>query len=431
MRYALSLPAFPALAAALLFLALAGVTSRAALAAAAGDIPTASVDLSDPIAVLQARLDKGQDRLAYEPGPFGYLRDLLAHLRVDPDSQMLVFSKTSFQSDLIGPDRPRAIYFNDQVAVGYVQNSPALELMTATAAGGYAFYTLDNTRPGAPHVTPHRDSTCSRCHGADFFSPGMIVASTPVERDGMPVFIPSDGPARLFNFTDQTSPFATRWGGWYITGTHGGEKHQGNGARFYGGDGSVLPGAPQSQNLTTLDAFFDTGKYLAPSGDIVAIMTFEHQARMTNMLLAAGTAARRGALADGGLDELLAYMLYVDEAPLRAPVRGTSAFAAHFSQRGPRDALGRSLRDFELSARLFKYPLSYMVYSPSFEALPAEAKARVYTRLHDILNGAAGPRFARLTPEDRSAVLEILVATKKDLPASWRAVKRLSSLGSP
>ncbi len=374
----------------------------------------------DPIAALKARLEKGLDHLKFEDNAFGYLKDLLAHLGVNPDSQMLVYSKTSFQSDLIGPDKPRSVFFNDTVAVGYVQGSRTLELMTATAAEGYAFYSLDND-PAAPRFVRYQDSTCGRCHGADNYAPGLIVASSPVAADGTPVFIPSDGPPRLFNFTDQTTPFAERWSGWYVTGTHGAATHQGNGAVVYSEDGQRRPGAANTQNLMSLADKFDTRTYLSPHADIVALMTFEHQARMTNMLLGAGAAARRGGFPRTQLEDLLAYMLFVDEAPFPAPVAGTSGFTQSFPAKAPRDAKGRALRDFDLTTRLFKYPLSYMIYSASFDALPADARTEIYTALYAILTGAdTSPRFARLTRDDRKAILEILQTTKSDLPPAWK-----------
>ncbi len=389
----------------------------AAASAAASETPKPDPK-PDLIAALKTRLEQGTDRLKYENSPFGYLKDLLAHLGIDPASQMLVYSKTSFQSDLIGPAKPRSVFFNDTVAVGYVQGSHTLELMTATATEGYAFYSLDND-PAAARFVQYRDSTCGRCHGADNYLPGLIVASYTVAKDGTPVFIPSDGPPRLFNFTDQTTPFSERWSGWYVTGTHGAATHQGNGALVYGEDGQRLPEPANTQNLLSLADKFDTSTYLSPHADIVVLMTFEHQARMTNMLLTAGATARRAGLPSQLRDDLLAYMLFVDEAPFPAPVAGTSGFTQRFPARGPRDAKGRSLRDFDLTTRLFKYPLSYMIYSAPFDALPAEAKAEIYTALLDTLTAPA-PRFARLSAEDRKAIFEILRATKSDLPPAWK-----------
>jgi len=380
-----------------------------------------TADPLDPIAALMDRLDRGVDHLSYKQ-EFGFLPDLLAHLDVDPESQLLVFSKTSLQYDLISNKAPRAIYFNDRVAVGFVKGAPVLEVMVP-GTKGYIFYTVDNTNAAVPRFTHHTD-TCGRCHGADAMQPGFIIASTPVEADGTPVFIPTEGPPRLFNFTDQNTPFAERWSGWYVTGTHGAAPHQGNGAVLYKQDSTRLTHLEGTQNLKALDAFFDTGLYLSPGADIVALMTFEHQAQLTNMLLRArSVASLQHSLPSDILEDLIAYMLFADEAALPAPVQGTSAFADHFQAVGPRDDKGRSLRDFELKNRLFKYPLSYMIYSPVFDGLHPEARAQIYRRMHEILSGKdKSSRFSRLAAPDAAAIVEILAATKPEVALSWGSI---------
>jgi hypothetical protein len=109
-------------------------------------------------------------------------------------------------------------------------------------------------------------------------------------------------------------------------------------------------------------------------------------------------------------------MLFVDEAPLREPVKGISTFATTFSQRGPRDPRGRSLRDFDLQKRLFRYPLSYMIYSQAFDAMPQPARERIYQRIHNVLSGKdQDPKYAHLSADDRRAILEILRDTKQGL----------------
>jgi hypothetical protein len=128
---------------------------------------------------------------------------------------------------------------------------------------------------------------------------------------------------------------------------------------------------------------------------------------------------------EGPAEELVRYLLFTNEAPLDSPVKGTSGFAEEFAARGPRDSKGRSLRDFDLRTRIFKYPCSYLVYSEDFDALPGPAKAYVYRRLLEILSGRdQSPEFARLTAEDRTAILEILLATKPGLPAEWQKYER-------
>jgi len=102
------------------------------------------------------------------------------------------------------------------------------------------------------------------------------------------------------------------------------------------------------------------------------------------------------------------YMLFADESPLKGPVTGVSTFTNTFVARGPRDRQGRSLRDFDLKTRLFRYPLSYMIYSAAFDNLPDKARDLVYQRL-----------YARLLAEKRADVLEIVRQTKSNLPAYW------------
>jgi hypothetical protein len=170
-------------------------------------------------------------------------------------------------------------------------------------------------------------------------------------------------------------------------------------------------------------------------------MVLEHQTQMHNALTRANYEARMaqhqnqtmnqalGRPADylsestqrrimAAADDVLKYLLFSDEYRLTAPVRGTSGFATHFSRLGPRDGLGRSLRDFDLTDRLFKYPCSYLIYSPSFENLPNPVKDHVYQRLRRILICAENDEaFGHLTRVDREAILDILTDTKPDFAA--------------
>jgi hypothetical protein len=58
---------------------------------------------------LQQRLASGQQVLDWE-SKSGYVRSLLAALEIGADSQVVVFSKTSLQTELITERTPRAIY---------------------------------------------------------------------------------------------------------------------------------------------------------------------------------------------------------------------------------------------------------------------------------------------------------------------------------
>jgi hypothetical protein len=228
---------------------------------------------------------------------------------------------------------------------------------------------------------------------------------------------------------DHRTPLNERWGGWYVTGFHGDQEHMGNAV-------AADPGRPVdlehegTRNVTNLAARFDVTRYLSADSDIVALMTFEHQARMTNLLVSAGAQFRASeyqranqatrARLDAFVETLVTYMLFADEMPLSDEIEGTSTFARTFSQVGPRDSRGRSLRDFDLRTRLFRYPLSYMIYSQAFDGLPNEAKALIYQRLYDRLTtDASVARFNRLSSRDRAAILDIVRETKQGLPPYW------------
>jgi len=179
-----------------------------------------------------------------------------------------------------------------------------------------------------------------------------------------------------------------------------------------------------SQNLTSLAGRFDFTGYIAQTSDIVALMTLEHQTRMVNLMIRAGwderTKAAPAAI-DADVEMLVRYMLFADEATLYDPIEGVSTFAKTFPERGPRDHQGRSLRDFDMRKRMFRYPLSFMIYSQTFDAMPDAVREKVYRRLYDVLTGHdTDKKFARLTADDRQAVLEIVRETKTGIPAYWR-----------
>src|SRR5215469_8725274 len=389
-------------------------------------IQYATGPLEDPVTKLDRDLAAGKNKLEWSER-YGWLPSILKHLDVNVDSQMLVFSKTSFQASKIGPRVPRALFFNDSVTVGSVQNGDVWELAALDPKQGFVFYTLDIHKSDQPRFD--RRDVCLQCHQgpATLGVPGIMIASVYPDASGMPAF----------NFgmpvTDHRTPFQDRWGGWYVTGTHGGMHHRGNAVARDRSKPDVLE-TQGAQNLTTLGHKFDDGLYLSRLSDIVALMTLEHQTRMTNLINRVGWETRI-AQQDGKLDDsstraridadiesMVIYMLFADEAGLYDSVQGVSTFTKTFPERGPRDRQGRSLRDFDLQKRLFKYPLSYMVYSDAFDAMPDDAKTRVYRRLFDVLSGAdKSAKFAKLSDDDRRNVLAILRSTKPNLPAYWKS----------
>jgi len=411
-------------------LAIGGAVA-AALACAALAEPAAAP--GDPAAALDARLASGQAHLEYRTGS-GYLSSLLERLHIPVDSQVLVFSKTSLQVEHISPKTPRAIYFNDNVAVGAAQGGRIFEILAYDPKEGLAFYTLDTTKAAAPRL--QRDGPeCLSCHGQlNPWAPGMIVANVVPEADGTPLPITT---GKLFDITDTRTPYDQRWGGWYVTGTHGTMHHNGNVTLKPDADG-LDPHA--GLNVTDLSGRLDLSKYLASSSDITALMTLEHQVGATNLIgqiIAQMKSLEEGAPAggqratqadvDASIEILVRYLVYADEPALPSPVKGISQFADTFSAQGPRDAKGRGLHDLDLKTRLARYPLSWMIYSDAFASLDPKAKAKVYQRLFDILSGAdRSAAFAKISAADKRAALEIAAATKLDLPAYWRGAARAS-----
>jgi len=389
----------------------------------------------DPVARLAKSLDAGKVQLDFRPGGMGYLPSLLKHLDIHADSQALVFSKSSFQAPKISPRNPRAIYFNDEVAVGFVPGGAGFEVAALDAKQGVIFYRFATDASGKPHFT--RGEVCLKCHQgpSTLGVPGMFIGSVFPNADGMPA---RNGAI----VTDHRTPFEDRWGGWYVNAAGGEQRDRANAVAGNPAEPDVLDTGLAigggRQNLTHLAGRFNAASYLTPVSDIVALMALEHQTQMANFLTRLGWEARIGALEgktaaqlDADIEATVAYMLFLDEAPLREPIAGVSTFAKTFPRRGPRDPRGRSLRDFDLRTRLFRYPLSYMIYSAAFEGLPDEVRERIYRRLFDILSGRDGSaKYAGLKAEDRSAILEILAKTKPNLPNWWAEAARSISVGN-
>ncbi len=375
----------------------------------------------DAVARLSRDLESGAATLAYDPGS-GYLRALLGALDISVDTQLAVFSRTSLQSFIIRPNNPRTIFFNDSVVVAWVRGG-FIELAAQGPSQGVAFYVLEQIRTPTPRF--RRETNCLVCHVsyATVNVPGMLLRSVGADPEGRAL-------TYLANATpDHRTPFEERWGGWFVTGDTAGMRHLGN-ATVANANQPNAAATPAASTLGTMQGRFDAAGHLTPHSDIAAHLVFTHQMHMMNLITRIGWQTRV-ARADQGLDaaraaaaslavDFVDYLLFVDEPPLPAPVKGTSGFAERFSALGPRDKRGRSLRELDLQARVLKYPCSYLIYSPAFDALPDEAKAAIYARLSTVLAGTdASPRYRRLLPRDRTAIVEILRDTKSDLPESF------------
>jgi hypothetical protein len=398
-----------------------------------------SEKLDDPIARLQRRLDAGELTLKYD-AEHGYLRTVLDTLHVPISSQTLVFSKTSFQYPHISPEKPRALYFNDDIYIGQVHNARALEFVSFDPVQGAIFYIMDEQNSGHPRFE-RAENDCIQCHVAASTRgvPGVLVRSiftraSGLQAGGTPAFV-----------TGQETPFRDRWGGWYVTGFKDSPGHLGNGVLSNGARPEAFDRTAHA-SMSDLQTLLDTSGYLSGSSNVVAHLVLAHQTQMHNLITQTNYQTRLAQYAESQgkitpdatrkqvekpAEQLVRYLLFANEAPIEGRIDRISDFAREFAARGPRDSYGRSLRDFDLEKRIFKYPCSYLIYSEAFDAIPEPAKSFVYRRLFEILSGQdQTPDFAALSADDRRAILEILAATKPGLPAEWTTLVSQPRVGA-
>ena len=402
------------------------------------------------MALLQKQIDAGKASLTFDEKDHGYLKSVLALLNVPVDSQTLVFSKTSFQYPKISPDHPRALYYNDDVYVGAVHQGNAIEIVSFDPRQGAIFYLVDEKKADKP-VFQRAELDCTQCHIAAGTRgvPGVLLRSVfPTQTGTLTPRSPS-------YITDQESPLKQRFGGWYVSGDLS-KVSMGNAAvtDIPAPDAPRVPGA--TPTLSPLLTPFDPAAYLAPGSDQVALLVLTHQAQMHNLITLTNYQTRlalyaltkdpavnpvkvsdtEGATALDALpeatqarikkpaDQLVRFLLFANETPLGLDAKkaiAASSFAREFAARGVRDSQGRSLRDFDLHDRIFKFPCSYLIYNAAFDTLPEPAKGYVYHRLLAVLSGQDQSQdFANLSAKDRQAILSIILETKPGLPAEWQ-----------
>lgn len=354
-------------------------------------------------------------------GEKAFVLSLLQALDIPASSQMLVFSTTSLQLSLISPSNPRALYFNEDVYLGYVPGG-RIEIVSLDPELGGIFYIFDVPREGRP-LRVERSDRCMNCHAGEDTGhvPGLVIKSV--------VPGPTGGSLTAYRVsqTGHGIPFEDRFGGWHVTGKHALTNHWGNlTGRMAGGSLARIPNPPGGR--------FRFEKYPVATSDILPQLLHEHQAGFVNRVVEASYRARAALhLSDGKLTAAQAveldeqahlvtrYLLFADEAALPAGgVDGDAAYKEDFLRKRRATAGGISLKDFDLRARLFQHRCSYMIYSPVFVGLPPEMKQRVYRKLSAALDVRKPDKdFAYLPAAEKNAIRSILQATLKDLPQGW------------
>lgn len=374
---------------------------------------------TDRVAKLSQALTQGGRSLERDART-GYLLPVLEALGVPVESQLLVFSKTGVQRAFTSPQHPRALFFDESVAVGYLPDAPVIELAAHDAQQGVMFYTLDQSA-AAPVLT--RRTSCLSCHvsASTLDVPGMIARSNTVGDDGN--VMPQNGSYPV----NHRTPHPDRWGGWFVTSAgepapYAQRAHEGN---------ITFSGRGNTSNQVFVDWLSsspETRGYLSASSDIVALLVFDHQMHAINLLTRLNWESRVASsnghpnVSDGTLqrlvNELADYLLFVGEEPPSVPLMPLPGFAEHLEARAPKDHRGRSLGQMDLVNRLMRYPCSYMVYSEAFDGLSKVVKDAVYRRILDVMSGNdVRTEYARHSADDRRAIIEILRETKADFPS--------------
>ncbi len=129
------------------------------------DYPTmnyADAETYDAVSLLFEDIEAGRIELEHR-GPRGYLESLLTLLNIDDSSQLLVFSKTARKSRFVTPETPRALYFNDEIYVGYIPDTNTLEIASMDTNLGPVFFDIPQDVETTLELS-RQTSRCLRCH---------------------------------------------------------------------------------------------------------------------------------------------------------------------------------------------------------------------------------------------------------------------------
>lgn len=400
-------------------------------------IAYSSSEPDNPVSRLKKKIEGDPSTWKHDE-KFGWLPDLLRELQIDTASQTLVFSKTSLQRKAISPTKPRAVYFNDSVYIGYPNGGDLIEISVADPKLGAVFYSIDQTNPAKPILTRETE-TCLACHASSAHTngvPGHMVRSVFTDAEGFPEL--SLGSFR----TTPESPFKERWGGWYVTGKVGENPHLGN--RWLEEVASTARPErfkAESEAVTAWPKNVEPSHYPVQTSDIVALLLLEHQVALHNRMTQSQFSTTRALWDEKVLDEafgdsddtlrgstksridraaktMVEELFCLNETDFKPGIEADPAFVKQFAAMGPTDSKGRSLRDLDLQTRLFRYPCSYLVYSEAFLEMTPELKTAVVSLMTKWLEEGIPKHQDAISPDDRQAILEILRETHPDFGGS-------------
>jgi len=364
----------------------------------------------------EVKLDTSNDKT--------FLTSILAALDIPVSSQIMVFSASSLQSEIINPRNPRALYFNEDTYVGFVPNGK-VEVISMDPTHAAIFYIFDGLRPGGALPNIARSEKCFNCHAGNATRrvPGLIAES----------LLPMASGASLETYRRDEQghqiPLEQRFGGWHLTGGHHIPTTHAN----------LMGVATEAGKFDKVSAkpgeMWDIDRHLLPTSDILPNLLHEHQLGFENRVFHAAYVMRQ-LLADGRgslpfsakaeveklAEELARYVLFSDEAKLpREGIEGDTNFMRDFARNRKPAKSGLALKDFDLKSRIFKHRASYMLYTESWEKLPTVLKDRVYYKMAEGLREQnPGPIGAHIPVEEKRAIRSILKETLPGLPNWWR-----------
>ena len=377
-------------------------------------------ELNDPFTRLIADFESGKRELDNRSGR-AFITSLLDHLDIPASSQLLVFSRTSLQTRHISGSNPRAMYFNENVYIGYIPGGK-VEIISLDPELGGIFYIFDQPKSGKLPVI-ERSGRCMNCHAIAETRrvPGLSIRSV----------IPGSNWGKLVSFRDKQIghqiPLSERFGGWHVTGDPGISDHKGN-LRGEKVGGKIVTEVIEPGTL------FDWSMYPTETSDILPHLLLEHQSGFMNLVLEAAYRARtyqhigKGNIKPehlkvlhGLAEEVVRYLLFADEAKFPAgEIRVDPQYREDFLADRREASNGTSLKDLDLETRVFKHRCSYLIYSDVFQATPDLFRQRVYEVLGEaIRTEKPDPDFDYLSVTEKSAIRGILRETLSDLPDGW------------
>ncbi|MFO1020622.1 MAG: hypothetical protein U0903_07995 [Planctomycetales bacterium] len=322
-------------------------------------------------------------------GKSGYLVDLLSSLKIPPESQLLVYSKTSVNVKLVSPRKPRAIYFNDDTYVAWIPESSSVEITAIDPRKGAVFLTL-NQAPAPAQF--QRQESCLACHVGKGTQgiPGLLMKSVTADTSGNPVTSIRD--------VDRMTPWKDLAGGWYLSGVPRGFDHAG-----------IMLDATRNDVL-------EQDYYPLRGSDVVAFAVLKHQLEVQNLLIRLRYEHVLGKPMDS-MQPLLKSLFFQADPGLPAPL-SSSPFAKKFSERGMKARTGGSLRTLNLETRLFEHRLSYLIDSRIVKAYPPELRRILYGRVAAGVTDKAPEIAGHLSPEERQKIEQILRETQPEIFAA-------------